>query len=404
MQAFILDTPTTSPHSYARLVADVLANHNIECQISTDYPADFSSFDVAIICADLQEKAEAKNWHRCAEELLQRSTLPYILIQKVPSCGPCDEIFHSLASASHCLGCLGKPFSVADLSRLLSTLEETAAYKKVKSRHNKPKPDKPLLLNIEPQDMLRAIAQGALVAYYQPIYSLATRQVKGFEALARWQHHQHGWLTPDQFWTTLESPLCGWPIAQIMMHQMFAWASHPLNEKMHLSFSINLPSHLEALHALPDEASAMAKFMGVNMMDITFEVPSSIFHPDDDLPWIISRLRTQGFRCAMDQYTAPDVPIKWFNAMGSQKIKIHPSRVASIGRDEQRQSDLAQLIEQALTQKIEIIAMGVETKEQVEFLVEHGCSLAQGYYFCKPLSIEDFKQLMVHEKHLRFGP
>jgi diguanylate cyclase (GGDEF)-like protein/PAS domain S-box-containing protein len=240
-------------------------------------------------------------------------------------------------------------------------------------------------------ELRQAIGQDQLFLHYQPKIDLRTHRVIGVEALARWQHPEHGFIPPDQFIppaerTGLIKPLTLW-IFNTAQKQCLAW-NRPGHE---LDVSINLSARNLHDRELPDHLQALLQDCGGNPDRLELEITESAIMADPIRALeAIKRLRAMGLRFAIDDFGIGYSSLANLKKLPVTTIKIDKSFVINMSRDENDAVIVRSTIDLARNLGLKVVAEGVENKETYNRLVEWGCDAAQGYYMCRPISADEF--------------
>jgi predicted signal transduction protein with EAL and GGDEF domain len=241
---------------------------------------------------------------------------------------------------------------------------------------------------MEMESRLRqAEANRELSLHYQPQIDLATEDIVAVEATVRWQHPVLGLLSPAFFMPLAEETGQSLSIGEWVLRRACAdVAAWRRRHKLPLRLAVNL-SALQwmqpNLTAMVEAACRDAK-LDPEVLDL--ETPEGVLeNPQPELATAIASLRKTGCRLvadhAGDAHSAPE--LAW--ALPVDAIKIDPSFVRNVGSDPDDESVVSSILDAARMQRRRVIADGVETERQLEFLRERGCDAAQGPLFCRAL-------------------
>ncbi len=237
----------------------------------------------------------------------------------------------------------------------------------------------------------RALEQNELELHYQPQVDLAERRVVGVEALVRWRHPEKGLIPPDRFIPVAEEtglivPLGRW-VTRAACTQFGNWLTEgiPLEK-----ISINL-SGRELDEALLEEGIIrLAWEAGVPPHFIELEITETFLMDDPARSVeILEKLRQQGFGVAIDDFGTAYSSLSYLKRFPIQRLKIDRSFVRDIPDDKDDVAITQTIIAMAEKLGLDVIAEGVETAEQACFLLDNGCTQAQGYLFGRPLPPEE---------------
>ncbi|WP_455922090.1 putative bifunctional diguanylate cyclase/phosphodiesterase [Pseudomonas putida] len=236
-----------------------------------------------------------------------------------------------------------------------------------------------------------AIEKKDFTLVYQPQVSIADGRLRGFEALLRWRHPSVGDVPPGLFIPLLEearliSRLTSW-IYQQGAAQRHAWRDS-FDDQMILSISLS-----NAQFAMPNlvpELQRAIAMNGLQAQQLEVEVvETSLMHNHDEAMRQLHELHNLGVRVALDDYGTGNCSLKLLRDLPIDTLKLDRHLVARLP-ESQRDAALARsVIELCRDFDITVIAEGVETREQYQWLQAHGCELAQGFIIAKPLTSED---------------
>lgn len=251
---------------------------------------------------------------------------------------------------------------------------------------------------IEVQDALAsAIKDGALSVHYQPQMRTRDEKLISVEALARWQHPELGAISPDEFIGIAEE--------SGMIHKLdmfiFRKACEDIvalsaNGKEALKLSVNI-SPVQLLE--PDYAQQLldtCTSAGIDPKRITLEVTENIFiHGFDTVQPILNALRAQGFGLSLDDFGTGYSSLSYINSLPLTEIKIDRAFVNKFINVYQSDMLVRMIIGIGLLCDLTVVAEGVETKAQLTKLLNYDCDLVQGYYFDRPLTIDQLSNKML---------
>jgi len=289
-------------------------------------------------------------------------------------------------------------FSVASMSQaygvnLLGTITKPVTPESLEAmiaRYVAPPTRQQAMADAQAQPTLEEILQGLqedqFVPYFQPKVALASGKVKGVEAFARWEHPQHGLITPSAFLPLLEASgkidVLSWSIIR-----KSAAACRALHDAGHpISVSINLASQPLGELEFADHFSTCMATNGAAPEHITIEITESASRTE--MPVFLEnlvRLRMNGFVLAVDDYGTGGTSMQHHLRIPFSELKIDRSFVVGAAQNEALGLALASSLELAQKLKRESTAVGVETRQDWDFLQNLGCTNAQGYYIAKPM-------------------
>ncbi len=252
----------------------------------------------------------------------------------------------------------------------------------------------------------QAISDEQFTLYYQPINDLASGRIVGAEALLRWDHPKLGMQRPDLFIPLAEStglivPLGAW-VLQAAMRQAQAWRSAglpPIRVSVNVSsIQLQRPGFLamvaEALRATGADAHQFElELTEGTLLETAVEVKSQL-----------QALKDLGFTLAIDDFGTGHATFKYLRDFPIDKLKIDQTFVRKLVIDSSDASIIRAMISLARDLRLTVVAEGIETAMQRDFLLEEGCATGQGYLFSIPLSSEDFGWLLKEGSMLPMRP
>ncbi len=246
-------------------------------------------------------------------------------------------------------------------------------------------------------DLRRALQREELRIFYQPIVSTDTRQVRGFEALVRWEHPEHGLLSPARFMPVAEETGLVIPIDQWVLHdsclQLRDWQQEfPMNPL--LSVSVNLSGKQFAHPDLCDKVRAILDETGIIPLSIKLEITeSSLVENPDAAAQILRQLKDLGVRISLDDFGTGYSSLSYLHRFPIDVLKIDRSFVNRMSVS--KNSEIVRtIITLAINLGMEVIAEGVETEEQVAQLASMHCDYVQGYLFAQPMRADAVHELL----------
>ncbi len=260
------------------------------------------------------------------------------------------------------------------------------------------------LERLDLEDSLRrAIGNGDLELHYQPKLCLRTRQLSGFEALLRWTHPDRGPVSPAKFVPVAEDAglimqLSDW-VLEAACRQLKAWSGSPLET---VPVAINL-SGKQFREADVDRTilDAIDKH-GFEHSRLELELTEgTLIHDVDATVKTLNRLKDIGMSIAVDDFGTGYSSLSSLKQFPIDALKIDQSFVSEIGNAGNDRSICAAIIALAQSMGLRVIAEGVETEEQLQHLHFLGCDEIQGYFFAKPMAVDQLTKFV--EQYLRMN-
>ena len=222
-------------------------------------------------------------------------------------------------------------------------------------------------------------------------------QVVGAEALIRWQHPEQGIIYPSQFVPFAEESLLILPIGQWVLEaacaQLLAWQNSPATKELNLAINVSARQFRQA-NFVGQIISTLAKFdIPANKLQLEL-TEGLVFDNIADSIKKMRELRALGIHFAMDDFGTGYASLIYLKSLPLSKIKIDRSFVRDIAIDRDDEIIVQTIINMAHNLGLEVVAEGVETIEQLEFLRKSGCKVFQGHLFGKAITQEEFNRLI----------
>lgn len=237
-----------------------------------------------------------------------------------------------------------------------------------------------------------ALPGGQLQLLYQPKIDLDTQAVVGAEALIRWRHPGLGLVRPDQFIpmaeeTRLILPIGEWIIEEAC-RQLNRWTDEGLG---HVNLAVNLSSVQFRVQDLADRIERIVRRSGVDPSRLELEITESgLMEDPDGAVRILGRLRAIGLTIAIDDFGTGYSSLAYLKSFPVCTLKIDRSFVRDLEADVNDRGIAEAVISMSRVLRVAVVAEGVESAGQVDILRAMGCQFAQGFYFSKPITAEQF--------------
>ncbi len=234
-----------------------------------------------------------------------------------------------------------------------------------------------------------ALEMGYFRLYYQPVISLETGRIAGFESLIRLIHPVEGIIPPDKFISLAEKsaiifPLGLW-IVEEACRQKAAWKER-FGPDIYLKININLSAKQFIHPDLAEHIFEITEKYSIDENDVAFEVTESAFMEDmESANLALLKLRSKKFSIYMDDFGTGYSSLSYLMHFPVNVIKIDQSFVKWMHIDEQSEIIVKSVIMLAHNLGLKVVAEGTEEVSQIEMLKLYGCDYAQGYYYAKPL-------------------
>ncbi|MEH1812943.1 MAG: EAL domain-containing protein [Nostoc sp.] len=244
------------------------------------------------------------------------------------------------------------------------------------------------LLELE-NDLRRAVERREFLVYYQPIISLVTGRISGFEALVRWQHPIRGLVPPIEFIpvaeeTGLINAINTW-VLQSACHQLSIWQHYPVTPEP-LTMSVNLSARLFLQPNLVEQIDRIIYENQINPAYLELEITESVIMENTDaIKIILERLKQRKIKLIMDDFGTGYSSLSYLHSFPLNALKIDKSFVKRMQENKENMGLVPAMIGIANSMGMSAIAEGVETQEQLAQLRSLNCNFAQGYLFSKPI-------------------
>jgi len=236
--------------------------------------------------------------------------------------------------------------------------------------------------------------------YYQPIITLETGIIDGFEALLRWQHPQQGLLSPSEFMIVLEetglSPRLHQWILQQACQQIRDWQANP--DYAHLSVSVNLSNRQFMQANLADQIHEILQMTDLNAASLKLEITESVIMENSlAAASQFSKLKDLGVQLAIDDFGIGYSSLGRLHQFPIDLLKIDRSLTTSLSSPEHLGGVVETILALARQLGVQATAEGIELEEQLHRLRELACNYGQGFLFAAPLDSQAAEQLLTQQ-------
>jgi diguanylate cyclase (GGDEF)-like protein len=230
-----------------------------------------------------------------------------------------------------------------------------------------------------------AIEQGQLVLHYQPKLDLVTGEVRGVEALVRWQHPERGLLAPDTFLPTAERTGLINPLTDYVLDMALAKAAQWLEEGTSVPMAVNISARSLLDPSFPDRVLAALSARRMPAASLILEITeTSIMEDPEHALAALQRLHDAGVYLSIDDFGTGYSSLAYLKRLPVDEIKVDRSFVAALTVDARDRLIVASTVSLGRALGLDVVAEGVENEETLAVLQELGCDLAQGYLFGRP--------------------
>ncbi|MEQ1739590.1 MAG: bifunctional diguanylate cyclase/phosphodiesterase [Methyloglobulus sp.] len=242
-------------------------------------------------------------------------------------------------------------------------------------------------------ELRHAIERDDLELFYQPQVSIKTAEICGVEALLRWNHPVHGFISPDEFVPMAERNRMIRLLTQWVLRRAFRDCANWHRQGFPIKVSVNLSA--KDLHdpELPDLIAGVAVAAGIKPEWIMLEITEgSVMSEPDNALAIIKRLNEMGYQFSIDDFGTGYSSMAYLKKLPLAALKIDKGFVMDILNSENDAAIVKATINLGHNLGLMVTAEGVENKEIMTRLMEYGCDVAQGYFLSKPVTMQNFNQ------------
>ncbi|MBR0227467.1 MAG: EAL domain-containing protein [Clostridia bacterium] len=240
-----------------------------------------------------------------------------------------------------------------------------------------------------------AIRSGDIQVWYQPQANCEKGEFDGAEALCRWNHPKLGWLQPAEFIPTLEEAGLIFDLDSFVWEKVCQDLRRWNGQGKRRAVSVNLSRRdIRPDRDIPGHFAGLVKTYGLSPSQLRIEITETAFAENPEL--LISttvKLREAGFEVEMDDFGSGYSSLHMLKEVPVDRIKLDLHFLTSTGDAERGRVVISYIIQMVRALGMRLIAEGVETAEQAQFLQSRGCTEMQGYYFSKPLPVTEFEGL-----------
>lgn len=247
-------------------------------------------------------------------------------------------------------------------------------------------------------DLRYALERGELALHYQPVISLGSVKMAGAEALLRWNHPERGPVSPAEFIPAAEDTglivtLGEWVLEQAC-RQACSWNAE---RKEAFKIAVNVSARQFRVKNFVAKLASILASTGLDPKLLELELTESLLAETDILD-TLNALSEMGVRLSVDDFGTGYSALSYLKRFPIDTLKIDQSFVREVTFEADTAALTSAMIAMAHTLDIRVVAEGVETAAQLQFLKKHGCDFVQGYYFSPAVAPEKLAQLMAKDK------
>lgn len=257
------------------------------------------------------------------------------------------------------------------------------------------------LLQLE-NDLRRAMDNCEFEVYYQPIISLSTNKLIGFEALVRWRHPKRGLISPAEFIPIAEETglileIDLW-VLQEACYQTQLWQQQFANFNQPLTISVNLSSKHFTRSDLVEQILQVLEETGLNASSLKLEITETVIIDNpESATTILAQLKALGIGLSIDDFGTGYSSLSYLHRFPFDIMKIDRFFINRLDKESESLEIVRTIMMLAQNLSMVVIAEGVETSEQLNKLQELRCEYAQGYFFAPPLSQDAAESLIMRD-------
>ena len=239
-----------------------------------------------------------------------------------------------------------------------------------------------------------AIETGEIQVFYQPQVDYSTGKITGAEALCRWKHGTLGWVSPGEFIPVLEGAGLVYELDcavwELVCRDLKRWNDQGIKRKI----SVNLSRcDIQKNKRIPEYFHDLISKYNITPDQLHIEITETAYVEDSEL--LIStttRLKEYGFQVEMDDFGSGYSSLNMLKEVPVDKIKMDLKFLTETGNPKMRRVIITHMIQMVHALGMGIVAEGVETIEQADFLKNLGCNVMQGFYFYRPVPVAEFEK------------
>lgn len=365
-------------HAFSDQLLVEVARRIESCVQPTDTVARVGTDEFAVLLNNLQDFKEAQDKAKLIRQALKS---PF-------------KLSGSVVSSTTYIGIVNSTIGYAQPEDYLRAADTAMNYAKTQGKVSTALFDRSMQdrtlerLQLE-ADLQEAIERQEFYLNYQPIISLKTGQVVSFEALVRWRHPQRGFVPPVNFIPLAEEtgliiPLGEWVLSEACK-QLSIWRSQFSNHGP-LSMSVNLSGVQLESPDLLRSIDEILQSLSLSGSSLKLEITESILmHKGSAATALLGQLKARQIQLSIDDFGTGYSSLSYLQSLPIDTLKIDRSFVNGIERREKNLEITQTIINLAHSLKLDVVAEGVETQEQLDILRSLGCEYAQGYFFSRPL-------------------
>jgi diguanylate cyclase len=238
-------------------------------------------------------------------------------------------------------------------------------------------------------ELRHAIDHGQLDMVYQPKFDLRTGRIAGVEALLRWPHPELGLLRPDAFLSLVRQHGLMRPVTDLVLEKALNDTARWATAGAHMPVAVNLFAPFLRDHQLPETLCRALSLRNLSAELLTVEITEDVVLNElGTVATVLRRLRDHGIRVAIDDFGSGYSALSYLRDLPIDEVKLDRHFIATVTSDIRAASVVHAVIELTHDLGSIIVAEGVEDGATATWLYDHGCDIAQGYYFSRPVNAD----------------
>ena len=246
-------------------------------------------------------------------------------------------------------------------------------------------------------DLRKGLERNEFVVYYQPKVNLQSKSVSGTEALVRWIHSEKGLISPGEFIPLAEETGLIIPIGEFVLReaakQCVIWQT---TKETSIPISVNLSTRQFFQPKLVNTIEKIIEETGINPKLLELEITESMSMNIEKSLDILLDLKKLGVQISVDDFGTGYSSLNYLRQLPIDRVKIDKSFINDMTVDENDEAIVETIINMGHNLKLSVIAEGVETEEQLQYLQKYDCDEIQGYFYSKPIPAEDFEKKFIN--------
>ncbi|MCF2152219.1 EAL domain-containing protein [Desmonostoc muscorum LEGE 12446] len=255
-------------------------------------------------------------------------------------------------------------------------------------------------LNLE-NDLRQALKRQEFLVYYQPIFDINNQHLVGFEALVRWQHPTRSFICPGDFIPLAEETglivtLDHW-ILYTACQQLAAWQTQ-FSSKLSLKVSVNLSAQDLRKVSLLQNIECILAETGLAGNCLTLEITESMLIDNiTEVILVLEQLKQLGIQISIDDFGTGYSSLNYLHRLPADNLKIDRSFINQMSDDNRNYQVVKTIVALSNQLGLAVIAEGIETQQQLQWLQELECEFGQGYFFSQPLAAHEIETLFFQQ-------